>query len=77
MEFRFSKRIGNATSAHETGMFLYMTVDADGKETRHYIHMEGLLTKTKKPLGHADGIPKIKWNEGRMGCAQQADKDAS
>lgn len=47
VEFRFSKRIGNATSAHETGMFLYMTVDADGKETRHYIHMEGLLTKKK------------------------------
>ena len=45
VEFRFATRLGDATTAHETGMFLYMTIDATGKVTRHYIHMEGLLTK--------------------------------
>ena len=27
VDFRFSQRVGDATTAHETGMFLYATVD--------------------------------------------------
>jgi ketosteroid isomerase-like protein len=45
VEFKFSQRLGDATTAHETGMFLYTSVGPDGKETREYIHFEGLLVK--------------------------------
>ena len=45
VEFKFSQRLGDATTAHETGMFLYSATGADGKETREYIHFEGLLVK--------------------------------
>lgn len=43
--FKFSQRLGDATTAHETGMFLYTAVGADGKATREYIHFEALLVK--------------------------------
>ncbi len=42
VEFKFSQRLGDATTADETGMFLY---SSDGKETHEYIHFEGLLVK--------------------------------
>jgi hypothetical protein len=45
VEFKFSQRIGDATTAHETGMFLYSSTGADGKESREYIHLEALLVK--------------------------------
>jgi len=45
VEFKFSQRIGDATTAHETGMFMYSATGADGKETREYIHFEALLVK--------------------------------
>ena len=43
--FRFSKRLGDESTAHETGIFLYTSTDKKGKETREYIHFEGLLRK--------------------------------
>ena len=45
VEFRFSQRIGDKTTAHETGIFLYSTTDQDGKSTTAYIHFESLLVK--------------------------------
>jgi hypothetical protein len=45
VEFRFSQRPGDATTAHETGMFLYTATDREGKGTREYIHFEGLIEK--------------------------------
>ena len=45
VEFKFSQRLGDATTAHETGMFLYSAVSADGQETHDYIHFEALLVK--------------------------------
>jgi hypothetical protein len=45
VEFRFSQRFGDKTTAHETGMFRYSTVAADGKATNAYIHFEALLIK--------------------------------
>ena len=48
VEFRFSKRFNDETTAHETGMFLYSSTDAEGKTTREYIHFEGLLLKTDR-----------------------------
>lgn len=45
VEFRFSQRLGDSTTAHETGIFLYSTVAADGKRSHQHIHFEGLLVK--------------------------------
>jgi hypothetical protein len=43
--FRFSKRLGDASTAHETGIFLYSQVNAAGKKVDEYIHFEALLVK--------------------------------
>ena len=45
VEFRFSQRLGDANSAHETGIFHYSTKTEDGKETSAHIHFEALLVK--------------------------------
>ena len=45
VEFRFSQRYGDETTAHDTGIFLYSTVDPDGERKQEYIHFEGLLVK--------------------------------
>ena len=44
VEFRFSKRLGDETTAHETGMFLYWE-EKNGKRNNEYIHLEALLVK--------------------------------
>jgi ketosteroid isomerase-like protein len=45
-EFRFSQRIGNETTAHETGIFIFTSKDRGGKVTAKYItHFEMLLVK--------------------------------
>ncbi|MFK7923837.1 MAG: hypothetical protein AB8H47_17895 [Bacteroidia bacterium] len=44
--FRFSQRIGDETTAHETGIFNYTTYDKSGKVTGAYpTHFEMLLVK--------------------------------
>jgi hypothetical protein len=45
VEFRFSQRYGDKTTAHETGIFLYSSTDTHGKPTLAYIHFEALLLK--------------------------------
>jgi hypothetical protein len=45
VEFRFSQRVGDETTAHETGIFLYFSITADGKRSAEYIHFEELLVK--------------------------------
>ncbi len=45
VKFRFSQRIGDKTTAHETGMFLYTSVDSEGTRKEDYIHLEALLVK--------------------------------
>ena len=45
VEFRFAQRIGDDTTAHEKGIFLYSTVDAEGKKSAEHIHFEALLIK--------------------------------
>jgi len=45
VEFRFSQRFGDEATAHETGIFLYSSTDAEGKRTDAYINFEGLLVK--------------------------------
>jgi len=45
VEFRFTQRLNDATTAHETGIFKY-TSAAQGQEPQsQHIHFEGLLVK--------------------------------
>ena len=43
VSFRFSERLGNETTAHETGMFRYYQIKPDGEKVTEYIHFEALL----------------------------------
>lgn len=43
VEFRFSQRLGDETTAHETGIFLYSTGEDPAR--KEYIHFEVLLVK--------------------------------
>ncbi len=46
VEFQFSHRIGDETTAHETGIFRYVTIDNAAQETAAHIHFAALLVKT-------------------------------
>lgn len=50
VEFRFSKRWGDARTAHEIGMFRYQHVDEKGVAKTEYIHLEALLVKKDRWL---------------------------
>lgn len=43
--FRFSQRLGDETTAHETGIFLYSFKQGDGEVQNEYVHLEALLVK--------------------------------
>ena len=43
--FRFSQRLGDDTTAHESGIFLYTAEGPDGRATRDFINFEALLVK--------------------------------
>ncbi len=45
VRFRFSRRLGDENTAHETGIFLYSTTDASGQTKDAYVHFEELLVK--------------------------------
>jgi hypothetical protein len=45
VEFKFSQRLRDETTAHETGIFHYWTVEANGKRTDAYVAFESLLVK--------------------------------
>jgi hypothetical protein len=45
VEFRFTRRLSDETTAHETGIFHYETVDAEGNRSGQYVHFEALLIK--------------------------------
>ena len=46
VRFRFSQRIGDETTAHETGIFYFTSHDAKGKLiSEGYTHLEALLVK--------------------------------
>ncbi len=50
VDFRFSKRWGDANTAHEIGMFRYYHVDEKGVAKTEYIHLEALLVKKERWL---------------------------
>ncbi len=43
--FRFSRRLGDATTAHETGIFRFISQATGEPPKVEYIHLEGLLVK--------------------------------
>ena len=45
VEFRFSQRVGSPTSAHETGVFYFTSVDKDGKVSGGRVNFESFLVK--------------------------------
>ncbi len=45
VEFRFSKRFGDATTAHENGIFRFTAQKPGAEPTVEYIHLEALLVK--------------------------------
>lgn len=46
VEFRFSQRIGDETTAHETGIFIFSSTENNGKvKGKYIIHFEMLLVK--------------------------------
>jgi hypothetical protein len=45
VEFRFTRRLSDETTAHETGIFHYATVDAEGNRSGQFVHFEALLVK--------------------------------
>ena len=47
VEFRFSQRLGDETTAHETGIFLYSFTDSKGLWKKEYINFQAMLLKGK------------------------------
>ncbi len=46
VEFRFSQRVGDPATAHETGIFYFTSIDKNGKAlAAGYVHFEILLVK--------------------------------
>jgi hypothetical protein len=45
VEFIFTQRLGDETTAHETGMFHYTAKPSDGEGADNYVHFEALLIK--------------------------------
>jgi hypothetical protein len=45
VQFRFSQRPGDATTAHETGIFCFTSVDAAGVRKATFVHFEALLVR--------------------------------
>lgn len=45
VDFRFTRRLNDATTAHETGMFRYVFHPADGAPSEATVHFEALLVR--------------------------------
>ena len=45
VDVKFSQRLTDKTSAHETGIFHYYTIDKEGKQNNSYVHFESLWIK--------------------------------
>lgn len=45
VEFRFTQRLNDETTAHETGIFHYTAKPVEGELTEQYLHFEALLVK--------------------------------
>jgi ketosteroid isomerase-like protein len=68
VEFRFSRRLGDATTAHETGIFRYTSLEPGAPPKYEWMRLEALLVKRGET-----------WKmlmENQIGPATQAEWDA-
>ena len=68
VKFRFSKRISDPTTAHETGIFLYSSGDSRENPKNEYIHFQALLVKRKEGWKimmeyQKSKASQLEWNE--------------
>ena len=68
MEFRFSQRIINSTTAHETGIFLYSSGKSKDNIKKEYIHFQALLVKRETDWKilmeyQKSKASELEWNE--------------
>jgi hypothetical protein len=68
VEFRFSQRLGDATTAYETGIFRYTTLTDGAQPKYEYMRLEALLVKR-------GDVCKILM-ENQIGPGTQAEWDA-
>lgn len=66
--FRFSQRLGDATTAHETGIFRYSQTKPGAEPTVEYIHFVALLVKK------ADGWKILMENQASSASQAEWDK---
>ncbi len=50
VSFRFTQRLNDETTAHETGIFHYAAIADDGKVSESYVHFQALLVKKSEWL---------------------------
>ena len=48
LELKFSQRIFDSSTAHETGIFHYYTINKEGKQTDSYVYFESLWIKKQR-----------------------------
>jgi len=65
VDFHFTQRLHNQTTAHETGMFRYYTTDKQGKQTEFIAHMNALLIKKE-----GKWLIMMEYQKGKMTRAQ-------
>ena len=68
LDVRFSQRLYDNFSAHETGIFHYYTINKEGKQSDSYVHFESLwVKKNNKWLMimeyQKSSTDKDEWNE--------------
>ena len=64
VEFRFSQRIGNKNTAHDTGVFAY-SAEGNGKKSTDYVAFEMLFVKKN---GKWLGV--MEYQKNRVGQAE-------
>jgi len=68
LDVKFSQRLTDKTTAHETGIFHYYTIDKDGKQNDSYVHFESLwVAKNNKWFMMMEyqksTTDKVEWDE--------------
>jgi hypothetical protein len=68
VDVMFSQRLTDKTTAHETGIFHYYTIDKEGKQNDSYVHFESLWVKKNNKWFmmmeyQKSRTDKVEWNE--------------
>ena len=68
LELKFSRRVFDISTAHETGIFHYYTIDEQGKQTHTYVHFESLWIKKQNKWfmlmeNQVSTADKVEWDK--------------